>query len=253
GIIFSLEYYSERKLLLSTSDDRTVAAWQFFENAEGQEEVTLLRRFYGHDARVWRALAIHGYLLSVGESSDVRVNILKDGTEHKSWRAHDGAPIFDCVYDQDVEILYTGGNDGSIRKWPKWWYRLKPRILPFDVIPFDTENDSKSRIQGSGRWSENKDYPKSATLLDLNHVIVSMESGRVVGMTWQGKQFDLLYDERCEGYSIIKISPDLKVLAVAGNNGHFYTAQISFSVLIFRKFQKMNQQNALFYTQRKYS
>lgn len=63
--------------------------------------------------------------------------------------------------------------------------------------------------------------------LDINHVIVSMESGRIMGLSWEGTQFDLLEDERCEGYQIIKVSPDHKILAVAGNDGHFYTAELT--------------------------
>ncbi len=69
GIIFSLEYYANRKLLLSTSDDRTVAVWQFNRGNDEKEEVKLVHRFYGHDARVWKALSVHGYILSVGEVS----------------------------------------------------------------------------------------------------------------------------------------------------------------------------------------
>lgn len=66
-------------------------------------------------------------------------------------------------------------------------------------------------------------------MLDINYVIVSMESGRVTSLDWEGKQHDLLDDPRCDGYQIIKMSPDQKILAVAGNDGHFYTAQLSFS------------------------
>lgn len=75
----------------------------------------------------------------------------------------------------------------------------------------------------------NEDFPKMPALLDINHALVSMESGRVIGLTWEGKQFDLLHDGRCEGYQIIKISPDHKVLAVAGKDGHFYLAEIFFT------------------------
>lgn len=66
GIVFSVEYYAKRKILLSTSDDRTVAVWKFSEQAD-KEYAELMHRFYGHDARVWKALLIHGYVLSVGE------------------------------------------------------------------------------------------------------------------------------------------------------------------------------------------
>lgn len=30
---------------------------------------------------------------------------MTDGELHKAWRAHDGAPIFTGVYDDDFEVL----------------------------------------------------------------------------------------------------------------------------------------------------
>lgn len=52
--------------MLSTSDDRTVAVWKF-DSADGEEKALLLHKFYGHDARVWKALSVHEYIISIGE------------------------------------------------------------------------------------------------------------------------------------------------------------------------------------------
>ena len=79
GVIFSITTSSRRKLLCSVSDDRSIRIWKV-SSAETDLLLSdwsvsnwvsatfdLQHVLYGHTARVWRALLLDDWIISVGE------------------------------------------------------------------------------------------------------------------------------------------------------------------------------------------
>ena len=54
-----------------------MAVWQFSGTKGQEEQATLLQRYYGHDARVWKALLVRDYVISVGEVSNKERGIVE--------------------------------------------------------------------------------------------------------------------------------------------------------------------------------
>ncbi|CAN7944479.1 unnamed protein product, partial [Ixodes pacificus] len=81
GVIFSVNFNVPRRLLCSTSDDRSLRVYRFHEHPSlcqaGAEDLSLeqlsrgwfssLHVLYGHESRVWRAAALSSCYISVGE------------------------------------------------------------------------------------------------------------------------------------------------------------------------------------------
>lgn len=68
----------------------------------------IVEKLRGHDARVWKAVWVKcsGFLFAVSVGEDSVINVKSfDGTITKSWRGHDGASIYSCVYDDFHDIL----------------------------------------------------------------------------------------------------------------------------------------------------
>lgn len=80
GVIFSVNFNVPRRLLCSTSDDRSLRVYRFHEHPSlcqaGAEDLSLeqlsrgwfssLHVLYGHESRVWRAAALSSCYISVG-------------------------------------------------------------------------------------------------------------------------------------------------------------------------------------------
>lgn len=131
GSIFSITFCSSKGLIATTSDDRSLRVWEVRHEAnillptipeEEQEywrSATITEKFacYGHRARVWQALILPSWLISVGEDSVVCV-WEHSGSLAASWRAHDGASIWSmAACDGPSGRLITGGSDGSVKSW----------------------------------------------------------------------------------------------------------------------------------------
>jgi WD40 repeat protein len=67
GVIFSITYDHERQRLLTSSDDRSVRVWQKEGHDWGSSKVHQSQELFGHQSRVWRALASSFGLVSIGE------------------------------------------------------------------------------------------------------------------------------------------------------------------------------------------
>lgn len=67
GVIFSITYDRERQRVLTSSDDRSVRVWQKEGDGWDSSKVYQLQELFGHQSRVWRALASSFGLVSIGE------------------------------------------------------------------------------------------------------------------------------------------------------------------------------------------
>ena len=113
GVIFSVNFIN-KKLLISTSDDRTSRLWEI--NYENNNYVN--HTFYGHNSRVWNA--------KVNLKNNILVSISEDATA-RVYNIETKKYIFECVNGhigkniRSIELndnfIWTGGEDGQIIKW----------------------------------------------------------------------------------------------------------------------------------------
>ena len=82
GVIFSMDFNRERKILCSVSDDRSLRLWQMVlpPGVDTSEQLDWesakfepLLELYGHAARVWDCKLLDDHIVSVGE---VRAKII---------------------------------------------------------------------------------------------------------------------------------------------------------------------------------
>jgi len=67
GVIFSITFDEKRQRILTSSDDRSVRVWQKSVDFWSACKIIQLHELYGHQSRVWRALAADFGLVSIGE------------------------------------------------------------------------------------------------------------------------------------------------------------------------------------------
>ena len=108
GFIFDIDYDKRRNLLLSASDDRTIILW---DTLPGK----IICRCFGHLARVWKCKIVNERLISASEDAECRIWNF-EGECLSLFSGHLGKHIW-SICSLDGSIVYTGGGDGSIRKW----------------------------------------------------------------------------------------------------------------------------------------
>ena len=113
GIVQSVAYSPDGKLLASGSADRTVKLWSL---PAGTEQATLS----GHEGAVCAAAFIPGesctQLASASEDGTIRIWDLPSGKTTRHLRGHAGA-VRCMAVSADGKWLASGGSDGAVKSW----------------------------------------------------------------------------------------------------------------------------------------
>ncbi|CDW53336.1 WD repeat-containing protein 6 [Trichuris trichiura] len=130
GAVFDVAFCAKRRLLCSTSDDRSCSMWRIhFQNMPNENKLptvadwrqaNLVNLFvvYGHSARVWRAeFSILG-VVSTGEDGLV---ILWSDQGDITWAKHVSRTSLRALYVNDeASYVLVGADSGSIIRLPLW-------------------------------------------------------------------------------------------------------------------------------------
>ncbi|KAM7348244.1 tRNA (34-2'-O)-methyltransferase regulator WDR6 [Cochliomyia hominivorax] len=120
GVIFSIDYDVKSQCLITTSDDRAIKWWQVQFKCNNNWSQSLLQPLasgYGHVARVFQGRIINDgsniYALSVGEDSYFCL-WHKNGQLLFKRRQQYGATIWNFIYDNNTQTIYTVGSIGNL-------------------------------------------------------------------------------------------------------------------------------------------
>uniref|UniRef100_A0A1X7VGR6 tRNA (34-2'-O)-methyltransferase regulator WDR6 n=1 Tax=Amphimedon queenslandica TaxID=400682 RepID=A0A1X7VGR6_AMPQE len=119
GVIFCVDFNEDLSLLASSSDDRSVRIWELPQDwklLKGHTVSNSLYVLYGHTARVWRVYwtLSSSLLLSVGEDATCRVWDHRGNCKNVI-SGHRGRNIWSVAFNEADNLIYTGGEDSSIR------------------------------------------------------------------------------------------------------------------------------------------
>ncbi|OQV25069.1 hypothetical protein BV898_01278 [Hypsibius exemplaris] len=127
GVIFSIDYHHPRRLLCSSSDDRSCRVYHclFVEDSTASASpsvvqwlgvtFTLQYALYGHEARVWRGRILSQFIVTVGEDTQCCV-WSKQGKLIDHWASHTGINTWSVsvVESEQSLLVFTGGADGGL-------------------------------------------------------------------------------------------------------------------------------------------
>ncbi|XP_045536034.1 WD repeat-containing protein 6 [Papilio machaon] len=119
GVIFSISCCLKKRIIVTTSDDRSVRIWSVISSIDNCTiseywdcaSISCAQELYGHSARVMRSCISNKYIISVGEDSCICFWDY-NGTLVKRFSIHQNAPIWSVSADDDH--LVTGGGDCSV-------------------------------------------------------------------------------------------------------------------------------------------
>ncbi|CAL1262804.1 unnamed protein product [Larinioides sclopetarius] len=199
GVIFSISYNKNYKLLSSTSDDRSVRLWKVHSNSAltdnslefwEQADIQIAHVLFAHESRVWMSTILDNCIISVGEDSQICFWDL-NGMLLKKKKAHKGGSIW-CL-----ETAYTFPKiDGNGRKG------LKKYIA---------ETTSAT------------DFPRITCLLTdklAKHLMVTTDKGwlSLYNMELQSWE-DIFYDSAFASYCVPSVSNGSLYLALGSIHG----------------------------------
>ncbi|XP_059045644.1 WD repeat-containing protein 6 [Achroia grisella] len=121
GVIFSISCNQEKRLIVTTSDDRSVRIWSVSTNSNSSRadtiefwqkaDITCTHELYGHTARVMRNCITRDMVVSVGEDSAICCWSFQ-GNLLRKWVTHQNGGIWSV--DSNDEHLVTGGGDCGV-------------------------------------------------------------------------------------------------------------------------------------------
>lgn len=218
GVIFSVDFSHQKRMMCSASDDRSIRLWQFsfgcHSNLHDTEiplelwencSSTCVHVLYGHSARVWDVRLLTSTLVSVGEDSTCCVWNY-NGDVLQKFKGHKGKSIWSLSVDEKERYVVTGGGDTSVRLW-----YLSSRS--------ERSNYITQSLQLQQMPSEKEDdYPRSVSLLNYNEIIIITNKGflylyDVEKKTW----LTLMNDADYRSYTVMSVAPLQQSCVVLGN------------------------------------
>ncbi|CAG5103493.1 Similar to Wdr6: WD repeat-containing protein 6 (Mus musculus) [Cotesia congregata] len=203
GVIFSIFYDQQQKLISSTSDDRTVRLWQI-KNPENETDnwsnltIVLKATMFGHTARVWKSLIVNDKIISVGEDSYIFIWTL-EGEVCNKIIAHEGSAVWTLEVSKDKSTIFTGGANGGVNCWPL--NKPTPELLP--KLSFT-----------------DKQIPKYLSYLHCGTLVIFVDNGQLLTYDRELAPKDSIILPRYKSYCLMQVSPNRKLIAFASKDGH---------------------------------
>ncbi|XP_029833647.2 WD repeat-containing protein 6 isoform X1 [Ixodes scapularis] len=222
GVIFSVNFNVPRRLLCSTSDDRSLRVYRFHEHPSlcqaGAEDLSLeqlsrgwfssLHVLYGHESRVWRAAALSSCYISVGEDSSICFwgtpgNLITKMT------APGGGSIWCLAVKEDETLAVTGSSGSAVCIW-----HLS------DVL------GHASKTTWIEAFTVGSNFPRNLALVDCfgtMSLLVVTNEGRLLRWILSGRELSmeaLLQRDYLVSYSVLSVSPRRNYFAVGSIKGH---------------------------------
>ncbi|EDQ85241.1 uncharacterized protein MONBRDRAFT_34320 [Monosiga brevicollis MX1] len=165
GVIFNVRFDTDRRHLISLSDDRSARLYQLpadlSPHRPSAQSLPILT-LYGHTARVWEAALLPHLIVTAGE--DGVVNYWSwTGERLRRFQSHRGLGIWSLDTRGDQELV-TGGGDGAL------------------TLHSTAPQDVQARIQ-DGAWTvpglTAEDHPNQLAWLD-GFVLVCSKQGHLI-------------------------------------------------------------------------
>ncbi|RKO85214.1 WD40-repeat-containing domain protein, partial [Blyttiomyces helicus] len=205
GVIFSMRWSENGKLIASSSDDRTVRIWETAPESRSRPRV-----LFGHTARVWDCPIVGDRVVTIAEDSTCRVWNIEEEECIACWEGHDGKNVWSVDVDPTHAIVVTGGGDSGIRLWSL-------SSLKLNAIDSDEKMVRLSSCQSlNGKYSKSQ-VIKAFALLDHTRGIVSTVDGRFLTFAEETQTtLEPLYEDPAFAkYSVISAAPGGRVAAAA--------------------------------------
>lgn len=199
GVILSVDFNEQHKMVCTTSDDRSSILWA----QEGIKHKKFEKKckVYGHQARVFCCKVLSNFFISAGEDSILNIWNF-DGTLLRSVEPHQGGAIRSLGYHEDRNYVVSGGEDGSLTSFSAF-----------------TSVDAKKIDMPK------MEVPRQLIMLASGNILVMSESGHLFCYNISNNKWvSVDHHKEMEQSSLLEVSPCRKCLAVIGFHGemHFY-------------------------------
>ncbi|XP_013139419.1 PREDICTED: WD repeat-containing protein 6 [Papilio polytes] len=202
GVIFSISCCLKKRIIVTTSDDRSVRIWSVggIENCTIAQywdcaSITCVHELYGHSARVMRSCITDQYIVSVGEDSCIC--FWGDGILLKRVNHHQNAPIWSVSADGDH--LVTGGGDYGII------------LHPLSTVTSFSDSEILKISEGT---------PKKIVFTARRNVVILKECGDLIYYNMIEKNETLCELKHESTYIMLSISLCKQIIAIADMCGN---------------------------------
>lgn len=189
GVIFNIHYETQRGVLASASDDRSLRVWNVGSLNDCSPEVQCLLLLYGHQARVWSVRLLPDSIISIGEDSACIVWSYSGDIIH-TFKGHNGRGIRAVAVQDQLGLVATGGADSGIRLW-----QIR-------------EKSSTSSNLLNLHFDDSKEIgiPKAITLADINCLVMMTDLGFVYAYNFISKKWTWLVEDRnYKSYGLLEV------------------------------------------------
>ena len=200
GVILSVQFSEDGKLLGSTSDDRSVRLWKYSNNVWNCAWVS-----WGHSARVWSVAFSSVGLITTAEDASARIWNLENGEQLGEIRSYTCQSLWRVAVFENWALI--GGNDGSAKLFDLTTRTIQksthmdhafatPMLVPDDRIKQITPEAENNN------YNVPKEMKKKAKPKKKNQMIFGMQFCVIQGCrcllvtTRAGSTFSLSVDER---------------------------------------------------------
>lgn len=228
GVIFSINYNAQLRLLCSTSDDRSLRVFAFRgpccaarEDMSPAEwirgQFTCIHTLYGHASRVWRAVCLEACYISVGEDSYLCVWSRSGDLIYKMTSPGEGSTWCLAVNKKESLVL-TGSRGSALSLWhiPDILSQASCTVLLRD-------------------YQEMHDFPKNLALVracGTSMLVVATNEGGLHSRKLGDQEYThVLPREQSLPYSVLSASPCGKYLAAGTRDGRLLIFKVQGTLL----------------------
>lgn len=205
GVIFSIYYETQRGVLASASDDRSLRVWNVGSLTDCNPEVQCLLVLYGHQARVWSVRLLPDSIISIGEDSACIVWSYSGDIIH-TFKGHKGRGIRAVAIQDQLGLVATGGADSGIRLW-----QIREKSSPSSNL-LNLHFDASKEIG----------VPKAITLADINNLVIMTDLGFVYNYNFISQKWTWLVEDRnYKSYGLLEVIrlADITICAMGNITG----------------------------------
>uniref|UniRef100_A0A2R5LAT4 tRNA (34-2'-O)-methyltransferase regulator WDR6 n=1 Tax=Ornithodoros turicata TaxID=34597 RepID=A0A2R5LAT4_9ACAR len=217
GVIFSVAYNVNLRLLCSTSDDRSMRVYKFLgpETTAGSDlslaewrrgSFNCIHTLFGHSSRVWRAACLDSCHVSVGEDSYFCVWSKTGSLLYRMASPGEGS-IWCLAVNEEQSLALTGSSGSALCLWH---------------LPDVTSHAAQTTLLRD--YQETQDFPKNLTLLRADDrvllLIATSEGGLYSKKLDESEYVEVVHRGQSLSYSVFSVSPCEKYVAVGTMDGN---------------------------------